>query len=57
MSMKLELDAEEVKTIVLEWAEKQFGPGTFNTIDIETSYSAFKSITLTKEPVDDQTKS
>ena len=47
--MRLELDSNELKKIILEWAEKQWGPGTFNEVTIESSYNTVKQVNLFRE--------
>jgi hypothetical protein len=44
--MELKLDEKEVKNILLAWAETQFGPKTFNSVDFEARYNHIDCATL-----------
>jgi len=46
--MRLELDTEEVKRILLSWAKEKF-PGSFDTVELQNGYSVFKGTVLTKD--------
>lgn len=46
--MKLELNKEEIEKVLLEWASKSW-PGSFNTVEFESSYSLIRSATFSKE--------
>ena len=47
--MRLELDSDEVKRVILDWAEKQWGPGTFNEVTFESGYNHIKQANLFRE--------
>lgn len=46
--MVLKLTEEEIKEIILEWAEERFS-GQFNDVDIESTYGHVRSLTLQKK--------
>ncbi len=49
--MELELNHEETKAALLEWAEKNF-PGQFKSVEIPTCYSSRKEVTFKSKPED-----
>lgn len=51
--MELELNEQEVKDILLKWAEQEF-PLAFNTISIDAQYGSFRSVTFANEPTNDK---
>ena len=46
--MELKLNGEEVKVILLNWAEKEF-PGCFNRVHVDAQYGAFRHVEFSKE--------
>ena len=46
--MELKISKEEMRDVLLEWAEAKF-PGAFNAVSVEAGYSYAQSATFTKE--------
>lgn len=44
--MKLTLSEEEVKAILLRYANELVGPDTFNEVEVDASYNYFRSVSL-----------
>ena len=44
--MELKLTEQELKAILLVWAQKQITLAEFNTIDIDSSYSHVRGVTF-----------
>lgn len=52
--MQLELNKDELKAVLLEWAEKHW-PGQFNAVDISSRYSS-DGATFSKETPEPEDK-